>query len=113
VWPFSRGLRVLTVGSVHLDTIALSSEADQANDGDTEIGSIILTHRADGEVKGLNEFPGKHPPVVPVFNGPTWYQYSTKRFTGWVTKDEPVMNPENHDNNRLRLMHLLRLKPVQ
>jgi len=52
-------------------------------------------------------------PVVPVFNGPTWYQYSTKRFTGWVTKDDPVMNPENHDNNRMRLMHLLRLKPVQ
>ncbi len=52
-------------------------------------------------------------PVVPVFNGPTWYQYSSKRFTGWVTKDEPVMNPEDHDNNRMRLMHLLRLKPVQ
>lgn len=52
-------------------------------------------------------------PVVPVFNGPTWFQYSTKRFTGWVTKDEPVMNPEDHDNNRLRLVHLLRLKPVQ
>ncbi|WP_246764894.1 ABC transporter substrate-binding protein [Ensifer sp. PDNC004] len=52
-------------------------------------------------------------PVVPVFNGPTWYQYSTKRFTGWVTKDEPVMNPEDHDNNRMRLVHLLRLKPVQ
>ena len=52
-------------------------------------------------------------PVVPVFNGPTWYQYSTKRFTGWVTKDEPAMNPEDHDNNRLRLIHLLRLKPVQ
>jgi peptide/nickel transport system substrate-binding protein len=52
-------------------------------------------------------------PVVPVFNGPTWYQYSTRHFTGWVTKDEPVMNPENHDNNRMRLMHLLRLKPVE
>lgn len=52
-------------------------------------------------------------PMVPVFNGPTWYQYSTKRFTGWVTAKEPVMNPENHDNNRMRLMHLLRLKPVQ
>lgn len=52
-------------------------------------------------------------PVVPVFNGPTWYQFSTKRFTGWVTKDEPVMNPEDHDNNRMRLVHLLRLKPVQ
>jgi len=52
-------------------------------------------------------------PMVPVFNGPTWYQYSTKRFTGWVTDKEPVMNPENHDNNRMRLVHLLRLKPVQ
>jgi peptide/nickel transport system substrate-binding protein len=52
-------------------------------------------------------------PVIPVFNGPTWYQYSSKRFTGWVTKDHPIMNPENHDNNRMRLMHLLLLKPVQ
>jgi peptide/nickel transport system substrate-binding protein len=52
-------------------------------------------------------------PVVPVFNGPTWYQFSTKRFTGWVSKEEPAMNPEDHDNNRMRLMHLLRLKPVQ
>lgn len=52
-------------------------------------------------------------PVVPVFNGPTWYQFSTKRFTGFVSKDEPIMNPEDHDNNRMRLMHLLRLRPVQ
>lgn len=51
-------------------------------------------------------------PMVPLFNGPTWYQYSSKRFTGWVTKDDPAMNPENHDDNRIRLMHLLRLKPV-
>jgi cytochrome d ubiquinol oxidase subunit I len=29
--------------------------------------SLILTHDADGEVKGLNEFAGKHPPVAPVF----------------------------------------------
>lgn len=52
-------------------------------------------------------------PVVPVFNGPTWYQFSTKRFTGWVSKEEPAMNPEDHDNNRMRLVHLLRLKPVE
>ncbi|MDC9813687.1 MULTISPECIES: ABC transporter substrate-binding protein [Rhizobium] len=51
-------------------------------------------------------------PVVPVFNGPTWYQFSSKRFTGWVTDKDPIMNPEDHDNNRMRLMHLLRLKPV-
>lgn len=29
--------------------------------------SLILTHRADGEVKGLNEFEGEHPPVPVVF----------------------------------------------
>jgi hypothetical protein len=32
---------VLTVGSVHLDTIALSRSADRDTDGDTEVGSII------------------------------------------------------------------------
>ena len=29
--------------------------------------SLILTHELLGEVKGLNEFGGKHPPVAPVF----------------------------------------------
>jgi cytochrome d ubiquinol oxidase subunit I len=29
--------------------------------------SLILTHDPDGEVKGLNEFEGRHPPVAPVF----------------------------------------------
>jgi cytochrome d ubiquinol oxidase subunit I len=31
------------------------------------VASLILTHDADGEIKGLNEFVGKHPPVKPVF----------------------------------------------
>ena len=30
-------------------------------------GSLILTHSLDGEVRGLNEFEGKHPPVAVVF----------------------------------------------
>jgi cytochrome d ubiquinol oxidase subunit I len=29
--------------------------------------SLILTHDVDGEVHGLNEFEGRHPPVAPVF----------------------------------------------
>ncbi len=51
-------------------------------------------------------------PVIPAFNNPVWYQYSTKRFTGFVNKDAPTMNPENHDNNHMRLMHLLQLSPI-
>ena len=31
------------------------------------LGSWILTHSADGEIKGLNEFKGRHPPVAPLF----------------------------------------------
>ena len=32
-----------------------------------KLASLYLTHHLDGEVKGLNEFEGKHPPVAPVF----------------------------------------------
>jgi cytochrome d ubiquinol oxidase subunit I len=31
------------------------------------MASWILTHSADGVVRGLNEFQGDHPPVAPVF----------------------------------------------
>lgn len=33
------------------------------------LASLVLTHELDGELKGLNEFPGAHPPVAPVFWG--------------------------------------------
>nr|WP_275441510.1 cytochrome ubiquinol oxidase subunit I [Psychrobium sp. MM17-31] len=32
-----------------------------------KLASLILTHEFDGELKGLNEFEGNHPPVAPVF----------------------------------------------
>lgn len=31
------------------------------------LASLILTHEADGEIKGLDTFAGEHPPVAPVF----------------------------------------------
>jgi cytochrome d ubiquinol oxidase subunit I len=31
------------------------------------LGSLILTHDIDGEIRGLNEFEGKHPPVAILF----------------------------------------------
>ena len=34
-----------------------------------KLASLYLTHSLDGEVKGLNDFKGKHPPVAPVFWG--------------------------------------------
>ncbi len=32
-----------------------------------KLASLVLTHKLDGEVKGLDAFDGKHPPVAPVF----------------------------------------------
>ena len=32
-----------------------------------KLASLILVHDPDGEIKGLNEFKGEHPPVAPVF----------------------------------------------
>ena len=32
-----------------------------------KLASLILTHDLNGEVQGLNDFIGKHPPVAPVF----------------------------------------------
>lgn len=49
---------------------ALPNEETRQNDFSIEIpklASLILTHDWDGEVKGLNEFKGNHPPVPQVF----------------------------------------------
>jgi cytochrome d ubiquinol oxidase subunit I len=34
-----------------------------------KLASVYLTHELNGEVKGLNDFKGNHPPVAPVFWG--------------------------------------------
>ncbi len=35
--------------------------------GVPKLASLILTHKLDGEIKGLDSFRGAHPPVAPVF----------------------------------------------
>ncbi|MDF1764571.1 MAG: cytochrome ubiquinol oxidase subunit I, partial [Oleibacter sp.] len=51
---------------------AWPDEETQSNRFSIEIpklASLILTHDMDGEIKGLNEFEGNHPPVKPLFFG--------------------------------------------
>ncbi|MEN3112918.1 cytochrome ubiquinol oxidase subunit I [Uliginosibacterium paludis] len=62
VWETERGAPLLL--------FALPDEKTRSNR--FEIGvpkgaSLILKHDADGEIRGLNEFEGKHPPVAPLF----------------------------------------------
>lgn len=52
-----------------LNLFAWPNEETRSNDFDIAVphlGSLILTHSWDGEIKGLNEF-AEHPPVAPVF----------------------------------------------
>jgi cytochrome d ubiquinol oxidase subunit I len=64
VWETERGAPVLL--------FAIPDEKTRSNlfaIGIPKVASFILTHDPDGEVKGLNDFKGKHPPVFAVFWG--------------------------------------------
>ena len=64
IWETARGVPLLL--------FAWPDESARRNHFEVAVpkgASLILTHEADGEIKGLNEFPGKHPPVAPVFWG--------------------------------------------
>ncbi len=62
VWDTDTGVPFTLLG--------LPDETERRNRLAVEIPyatSLVLTHRVRGEVPGLNDFPGAHPPVAPVF----------------------------------------------
>ncbi|MCU7371127.1 cytochrome ubiquinol oxidase subunit I [Paucibacter sp. O1-1] len=64
VWQTERGAPLLL--------FAWPNEKTRSNDfaiGIPNGASLVLTHRADGEIRGLDEFKGAHPPVAPLFFG--------------------------------------------
>jgi cytochrome d ubiquinol oxidase subunit I len=59
-----------TEKSAPLTLFGLPNEKEKRTDYAIQIpklASLILAHDIDAELKGLNEFPGAHPPVAPVF----------------------------------------------
>lgn len=64
VWDTEQGAAMLI--------FAIPDEDERTNHweiGIPKLASLILTHDPDGEILGLNEFIGEHPPVKPVFFG--------------------------------------------
>lgn len=61
-----------TGNRVPLVLFAIPDEIERKNLFSIEVpdfASLILTHNVEGELKGLNEFEGEHPPVKPLFYG--------------------------------------------
>ena len=64
IWNSERGAPLLL--------FAWPDEAARTNRFELAVpkgAALILRHDADGELKGLNEFPNAHPPVAPLFFG--------------------------------------------
>ena len=62
IWETERGAPLML--------FAMPNEKTRSNDYGIALpqgASLILTHKLDGELKGLSEFGDKHPPVAPVF----------------------------------------------
>ncbi|MCU0968908.1 MAG: cytochrome ubiquinol oxidase subunit I [Rubrivivax sp.] len=62
IWQTERGAPLLL--------FAVPDEEERTNHYEIGIpkgASLILTHELDGEIRGLDEFQGSHPPVAPVF----------------------------------------------
>ncbi|MDC9825134.1 ABC transporter substrate-binding protein [Devosia sp. ZB163] len=72
------------------------------SDRDAQLAALLEVHKAVAE----------NVPVVSLFANPTWFEYSTRRFTGWVTKENPFVRPQVHDGTRERVLHALALKPI-
>ena len=62
VWETERGVALTLIG--------FPDEEERTTHAAVKIpylGSLILTHDIDGEIRGLNDYEGKHPPVAVVF----------------------------------------------
>ncbi|RMH69383.1 MAG: ABC transporter substrate-binding protein [Gemmatimonadetes bacterium] len=62
-------------------------------------------------ISQLQEVVAQNLMIIPVFSNPTWYQYTTKRFVGWPTEDNPYINPNFYDaGERVILINHLHLR---
>jgi peptide/nickel transport system substrate-binding protein len=67
------------------------------------------TVQADA-VNKLQQIVSTQAPVIPLLYGAAWDEYSTKKFTGWPTADNPYENPT--PNSPFLEYTVLQLKPV-
>ncbi len=67
--------------------------------------NVALQHQA---INVLENAVAKNLPAIPLIYGATWYEYSTKHFTGWPTAQNPYAQPApyNYPAEGIVLSHL-------
>ncbi len=67
--------------------------------------NVAIQHQA---IDTLEKIVAKKLPAIPLVYGATWYEYSTKRFTGWPTAQNPYAQPApyNYPAEGIVLSHL-------
>lgn len=101
----------------------LSAPAGQAASGDQErydnpdavaaLDQFAGTDDPASQQDALNKLQqivATDAPVIPLLYGAAWDEYSTKKFTGWPTSDNPYMNPT--PNSPFMEYTVLQLTPV-
>lgn len=83
-------------------------------DIDALINSFGLTNDPKEQQKiliELQKFTAEKLPFIPLFSNPTWFQYSTKKFVGWPSAENPYVQPSFYDGgNRNLIINHLHLK---
>jgi peptide/nickel transport system substrate-binding protein len=55
----------------------------------TQFAGISDAAQAKDVATKLQQTFADEAPAIPLFPGPSWYEYNNTRFTGWPTKDDP------------------------
>jgi peptide/nickel transport system substrate-binding protein len=82
-------------------------------DAQTALAEFANTNDPSTQADALNKLQqivSTQAPVIPLLYGASWDEYSTKKFTGWPTQDNPYMNPT--PNSPFMEYTVLHLTPV-
>ncbi|OEF05470.1 ABC transporter substrate-binding protein [Vibrio genomosp. F10] len=85
-----------------------SDQLDELLDGFYQTADSVEQKEIAHQIQALI---AKNQITVPVLSGPNFYQYNTKRFTGWWNADNPKGRPMVWEGTPERLLHVLDLKP--
>jgi len=83
---------------------------------EASLAAIASTRDVDEqrlEIQKIHIQVAENLPMISLFANPSWYQYSTRNFTGWSNEDNAYVRPMMHPGIHERVKHALSLTPVE